>query len=114
MKHVLRFAQVNRPFFDAIVNGSKTVETRAATVKYQNIKPGDILVIVCMPDKIEKTVVSVKQFKSIEEMFAAVDLKTVNPFAVDIAEARAVYYSFPGYKQKIEQYGLIAFGLTTA
>ena len=58
--HTLKFNQENRDIFNAIKSGQKKVETRAATVKYKNIKEGDEVVFVCGKDKFSKQVGSVK------------------------------------------------------
>lgn len=42
----LRFREVNRDIFEAIQDGSKKVETRAATVRYQKIKKGDYVMLI--------------------------------------------------------------------
>jgi len=38
-------------------------------------------------------------------------MKEIMPFASSVEEMRATYFSFPGYQEKIEKYGLIAFRL---
>lgn len=55
-KYTLRFRAANKDIFLDIKSGKKTVETRAATVKYQDIKDGDLIILVCGKDRFEKTV----------------------------------------------------------
>ncbi len=42
----LRFRSVDKKNFDEVKNGSKPMETRAATIKYQPIEVGDTLLFV--------------------------------------------------------------------
>jgi len=97
--------------FDAIKKGKKTVETRAATERYGKIQMGDALVFVCGRKKIERKVGGVKHFTSIEGMAKKIDFKKIMPFCESIEEMRKVYFSFPGYKEKLKKFGILAFDL---
>ena len=63
--HTLRFRATNRQTFSFIKTGKKKVETRAGTVKYKNIKEGDILVFSCGKDKFSRKIKKVYKFTSI-------------------------------------------------
>jgi len=108
----LKFRETDRDLFDDVVNNIKSIETRAATERYRPIKTGDVLVFVCGKDRLEKTIKSVKHFASLDEMLNELDLKSVLPHVETIEEAKRVYHSFPGYEQKIRDYGLLAFELS--
>lgn len=110
-KYILKIRQVDKVVFDEIKNGSKTIETRAATDKYRGIQEGDILVFACGDEKLEKMVDKVDIYKSIDEMIRAIDFKSVMPFVDSIDEMKKVYFSFPNYKEKIKTFGLVAFKL---
>jgi ASC-1-like (ASCH) protein len=110
-KYALRFRSVDKPTFDAIQLGTKSIETRAATTKYYDIKPGDVLVFSCRGENFEKKVKDVQHFDSIEVMLKTIDLKKIMPEATSLKEAENIYYSFPGYKEKIAESGLLAFSL---
>lgn len=110
-KHILRIRKNDRIVFDSIKNGEKTIETRAATDKFRNIKAGDVLVFVCQDEKLEKSVKKTKRFKSIEEMLEKIDFRKIMPFIDSVQEVKKVYYSFSGYREKIKQFGLVAFWL---
>lgn len=110
-KWTLRFAKENKADFDAIKQGLKIVETRAASPKYQSIQAGDVLILSCDGQKIEKEIRQVQHFESIEALFGQVPIANVNPFASSLDAAREKYYSFPGYKEKIKEFGLFAFYL---
>jgi len=96
---------------EAIKRGEKTIETRAATPKYRQVKPGDILIFHCGEEKLEKKVKEVLIFGSIEELAKTLGIREIMPFASSVEEMKEVYFSFPGNKEKIAKYGLIAFKL---
>lgn len=108
----VKFRAVDRDKYEQIVNGIKTIETRAGTVKYTDLMPGDRLMLVCGKDKSAKTISFVKHYDSIANMLEELPLNQILPNASDIDEAIRIYNSFPGYKHKIEQYGIVALGLS--
>jgi ASC-1-like (ASCH) protein len=110
-KILLNIRQKDREFFELIKNGQKTIETRAATKKFQKIKPGDILIFKCGKDRLEKEVAKVHFFKTIEDLVKSLDLKKIMPQVKSENEAKQVWYSFPGYQEKIKNHGLAAFEL---
>lgn len=110
-KYTLGFRETNQDIFEAIRNGKKKVETRAATVKYQNIKAGDTLVLVCGKDRFEKKVKAVKVYKSIAALVKKYKPGEIIPGLKTAKELEAAYYSFPGYKEKIAKVGLLALEL---
>lgn len=107
----LRFREVNRDIFDAIRSGRKRIETRAATVRYQKIKKGDRVILVCGKDLFEKHVEDVQIFKSIDSLLKKYKVWEINPNVKTEEELRKLYYSFPGYREKIQKHGLIAIEL---
>jgi ASC-1-like (ASCH) protein len=76
----LRFRAVNRDIFEAICDGTKKIETRAATIKFQNIKEGDKLVLVCGKGKVEKVVKTADYVASIAALLKKYKVKDINPF----------------------------------
>lgn len=107
-KHILRFKKIDKGIFNDIKKGLKTIETRAATIKFRNIKKGDTLVFLCDKERFNKEVIEVKHFKSIDNMAKNLDIKKVMPQISSLKEMKAVYYCFPGYQEKINKFGLIA------
>lgn len=110
-KYTLRFRAVNKDTFNAIKNGKKKIETRAGSPKYFYIQAGDVLVFVCGKDKFEKKVKKVRKFKSIKALNKVYKPKQINPKTTTMGESEKMYYSFPGYKEKIKKYGLVAMEL---
>lgn len=113
-KYILRFAKGNKNSefsFYAIKDGSKKVETRAATAKYQKIKKGDILVFVCGKERLEKQIKKVHCFKDISDMLKKFKVKDIMPDRNTRKELESAYFSYSGYEDKIKQFGLVAFEL---
>lgn len=110
-KAVLKFRAVNRDIFEAIVGGKKKIETRAATAKYRDLKAKDIVVLACGKKRIEKKVRKIEHFSSIAAILKKYKPEIINPKTHTLKEARDMWYSFPGYKEKIKKFGLIAITL---
>ena len=108
-KYTLSCRQIDRNIYDFIENGQKKVETRVAGPKYKNIKDGDIIIFKCGQDSFEQIVKNVRKFKSVDKMLEVYKSKDINPSINTIEELKAMYDSFPGYKEKIKKYGIIAF-----
>lgn len=108
MKHRLVFRAGDKSF-DAIVDGRKTVETRAATPKYRKVAVGDELVVRCGEDTITKVVKRVEIYLGVDELVAAVGLNNVMPLVENVEQAKQEWYSYPGYRDKIAQHGLVAW-----
>jgi len=111
MKYTLRFRAVNKDIFLDIKSGKKTVETRAATEKYRNIKDGDLIVLVCGKDRFGKTVKKARIFKTIGALVKTHPIKKIMPDISSEKELRKAYYSYSNYKEKIKKFGLIALEL---
>ena len=72
-------------------------------------RAGDTLIFVCGKDIIIKHVTKVEHFNSLNEMFSKLPLASILPSAQDKNDAMKIYFSFPGYKEKIEAEGILAF-----
>ena len=102
---------VDKKNFEEIRRGLKTIETRAATKKYREIRSGDILQIVCGKQKMRRRVKKAQRFRSIGEMTAQLDYRKIMPSVQSVSEMRASYYGYSGYREKIKKVGLIALHL---
>jgi ASC-1-like (ASCH) protein len=109
--HRVVFREVDRDKYNEVAAGLKTIETRAATVKFKDIAKGDKLKFVCGQDSFEKLVASAKHYSSIDEMLAELPYKKILPSAKNRADVYKIYWSFPSYQKKIENYGIMAFRL---
>lgn len=109
--YTLRFKKVNYDIFKSIISGKKKVETRAATVRYKSVKAGDTLILICGKEKIRKKVKKANIFKSIEQLLKRYNIQDIHPGVKTKEELQDIYYSFPGYREKIKKYGIIAIKL---
>jgi ASC-1-like (ASCH) protein len=110
-KHHAQIAAENSEIFAALLDGRKPIETRAATPKWQAVKPGDDLEMSCSSDSAIFTVTRIEHYPTIEEMFAVIPVSQIIPGVDSVEAARDVYYSFPGYKEKLAEWGILAFWL---
>ncbi len=108
---VLKFRTINRDIFNAIKDGTKKIETRAATEKYCRIKVGDVVTLVCGKSKFRKKIKCVEIFKTITAMLKKHKPEEINPACKSAGELRKMYHTFPGYREKIKKYGLVAWEL---
>ena len=107
----VRFRQVDKQMFDDTREGLKQIETRAATVKYKNIQPGDSITFACGKEKFTKLIKKTHHWASIDDMLEEIPLHKIMPRVTSRAEAEKAYASYPGYKEKIREYGLIGLEL---
>ena len=107
----LRFRETNSDIFEAVRDGKKKVETRAATPKFTDIKIGDNIELICGKDKFVKSVKKVEIFKTVSELLKKNKVEEINPEIKSEKELEEMYLSFPDYEEKIKKYGLIAFEL---
>lgn len=107
----LKFRAENGDIFEAIRDGRKKIETRAATEKFRDIKRGDTVMLACGQNKLEKTVKHSEVFKTIGALLKKYAVKEINPACATEKELREMYHSFPDYKEKIKKHGLIALEL---
>jgi ASC-1-like (ASCH) protein len=111
---VLRIRAADRPIFDALVDGRKTIETRAGSPgarSYTGVQPGDTLLFLCGPARLRRTVTRVAIYPSVAALAAHEDHRRVMPWLAHAAEMAAVYESFPGYTERIARHGLVAMEL---
>lgn len=110
-KKIIKFRAENEDIFEAILSGKKKVETRAATERYREIKPGDTIILICGKRCAEKKVTKVEFFKSISAILKKYKPQAINPKISTAKEAKEMWESFSGYKEKIKKYGLMAMRL---
>jgi len=107
----LRFRAVDKKNFNEVKNGSKSIETRAATIKYQPIAVGDGLVFVCDGEKFSKKIIKKEHFTGIDEMLKKIQFKDIMPSVASVEEMKKAYSSYSGYDEKIKEFGVFAFHL---
>jgi ASC-1-like (ASCH) protein len=111
-KRVFFIAKRDKAIFDAIVSGAKTVETRAATTRNLLPRAGDTAVFICNKIRFEVPIVQVRHFKSLEALLKAYSVASIYPGKTK-EELKALYESFSGYAEKITEFGIAAYELST-
>ena len=107
----LHFRQVDHKNFDEVANGTKSIETRAATIKYLPIEVGDTLTFVCGKDRLVKKVMKKYHWPSIEVMTMEIPFRRIMPSIASVDEMKKIYGSYPGYIEKIKEFGILGFEL---
>jgi ASC-1-like (ASCH) protein len=107
----LRFRAVDKKNFDEVKNGSKPIETRAATMKYRLIEVGDTLLFVCGKERLSKKILKKYYFPSIDAMIKKIPYQEIMPSVKSIEEMKKTYSSYSGYNKKIKKFGIFAFEL---
>lgn len=109
---VLRFRRADKATFENIRSGVKKVETRAASKKYQRIEIGDEITFVCGGDTFKRRAKKVSYFKDVDDLLRVYSVGEIMPSLDTAEELKESYKSYPGYKEKIKQFGLVAVELT--
>ncbi len=109
---LLVFNKINKDIFEMLRDGRKRIETRAATSKYKKIQAGDIMEFSCGHERFSRTVAKAMHFDSIESLLKKYKPEDINPILRTKEQITEMYYSFPGYKDKIEKEGIIAIEFT--
>ena len=107
----LRLRATDKSIFNEIKSGTKSIETRAGTIRYQPIEVGDTLVFVCGSNRCTKKIVKKFHWTSIDAMVRNIGFKKVMPSVNSVKEMKNAYVSYPDYKKKIKKYGLLGFEL---
>jgi ASC-1-like (ASCH) protein len=107
----LRFRAKDKINFEEVRSGIKEYETRAGTVKYQPIEVGDTLIFTCNGDTFSKIITEKYAWPDIDAMVKEIPFKKINPSVDSVEEMKKVYASYPGYEEKIKEFGLLGFKL---
>lgn len=107
----LTFREQDADNFNRIKSGEKLIETRAGSPEYLEISSGDELVITCGTDTITKLVKEVYHFASLHDLIEKIGIEEILPAETTPEEAIAKWNSFPGYPERIQEFGIIAWAL---
>jgi len=108
---VFFIAKKDKEIFDFLKNNKKKIETRAATVRNSYAKTGDIALFICDKKRLKKKIAKVTHYKTIDALLRKYRPSLINPSVSKVAELKEMYYSFPGYKEKIKKFGILALEL---
>ncbi len=109
--YTLRFRAVDLDNFEDLSANRKTIETRAGSDRYNKVAVGDTLTIICGAHRLVKTVKKVHHFKTLGALIKALPLKKIMPDITTVAEACKRWNGYPGYKERIKEYGIVAWEL---
>lgn len=109
--YTLRFRAADKSDFKNVRIGLKSIETRAATVRYQPIRAGDELIFSCGGEKFSKKIAKTYHWPSVDAMAKEIDYKKVMPSVASVEEMKRTYASYTGYESKIKEFGLLGFEL---
>ena len=109
--HKLPFLEVHRRTFDLIREGKKKIETRAGNPEYFQIREGDNIEFSCGDEKIIKRVKKISHYKNLDDLFTVYKPYEINSEVSSYDETRKRYATFPGYEQRIKEYGILVFEL---
>lgn len=105
----LVFREVDKDRFEEMRSGIKVIETRAATPKYRSIAVGDEIKFTCAGDSFYKTISKKYHWPSVDEMVEEMPFKEIMPNVNSVEEMKKVYSSYPGYNEKIKEFGILGF-----
>ncbi len=109
--YTLRFRAVDKFNFDDIKLNRKTIETRAGSERYRKVESGDQLTIICGKERIIKSVGKVHYFRTLDSLLNKLPLKKIMPDIKTKVEAKKKWYSYPGYKERIREFGIVGWEL---
>lgn len=64
--------------------------------------------------RFQKKVAKLYRWSSIDAMLKEIPLESVMPWLSSVEEMKKVYVSFPGYEEKIREYGLLGLSSRTS
>lgn len=94
------------PWFSCLKDGTKTIEGRKNSTKYQNIKGGTIIKFKNNSDSFLVEVLKVEKYKNVREYLESNDLSRIAPFASGIDEVEKIYRDMV---TDIDNYEFLAF-----
>ena len=105
---------VQQKYFDAIKAGTKTVEGRLNSPKFQDLKPNMHITFTCVQtqEQVVCIVQDLQRYQTFEEMLLAEGVANMLPGVQTLFEAVALYESFPGYKEDVKKIGALAIKVT--
>lgn len=102
---------IQMQYFDAIKSGRKTVEGRLWKDDYRSLQPGDPLIFVCGDDKLCRIAKSLHIYANFRQMLENEGALNCLPDIPWIDECVKLYESFPGYKERQIECGVLAIRL---
>ena len=97
-------------YFNAVVLGLKTVEGRLNSPKFQDLCIGMLMSFtsVASDEVVVCEITGIHRYANFKEMLLEQGVENMLPGITCIEQGIAVYESFPGYKEKSVQIGVVA------
>ena len=103
--------QIQPRYLDAILSGLKTVEGRIAKPEYLALKPNELITFIDPNGKsCTAEICKVTHFTDFREMLEISTVQACIPGA-SLDEALEIYRSFPGYREKEKEFGVVAINI---
>lgn len=109
-----RGVSCTKEYIHLIRSGAKTVEGRCAVPLYTKIKAGDVVRFFYRAkasDDVVCEVTRVNKYKTFKDMLIAEGVANCVPTTTSLEKALQVYRSFPKFREKELEYGVLAFQL---
>jgi len=103
--------QSDRKVYEALRDGTKKIETRAAGPLYRGIRVNDEAIFDCGSDRLTKKIVEVQMFPDVYSLLKKYKVQEIIPWFTTAEELTELYYSFPGCRERIAKQGIIAMEL---
>ena len=105
----MRQITVQERWFDALVNGTKTIEGRKASPNYINLRIGDSVMFVSDLDGqcARFTITDIRTFANVKEMLQQEGIEHCLPGVTSLEAALAIYKSF-STQEELDQYHFLA------
>jgi ASC-1-like (ASCH) protein len=95
-----------------IQSGAKTFEGRIYSGPFRNYKVGDRVNWFAGQElRVLTEITDIKVFRTFEEMLTSVGFKKMLPYVSTFEAAVAAYNAIPGYREKAQTSGVVAFGV---
>lgn len=94
-----------KPYFDYLKSGIKTIEGRKNSPKYQTLKTGDIIEFYCDNDSFFAEITDIVKYKNLKEYLENNDLSNILPNTKNIEDGEKIYRSF---SDDIDSYEFLA------
>lgn len=101
-----------KKYIHLIREGKKTVEGRVNSPFYKDIRKGSLIRLFYVGNPNDDVVCFVKnvnKYDTFEEMLKSEGISNCLPNETDLQKAISVYKGIPGYAEKGDKYGVLAF-----
>lgn len=109
-----RGVSCTKEYIHLIRSGAKTIEGRCAAPIYTKIKAGDMVRFFYRSnasDDVVCEVTRVSKYRTFKDMLIAEGVTNCVPTTSSIEKALQIYQSFPKFREKELEYGVLAFQL---